>query len=56
MVKIKDINEITVTQKSKKVIEISTVYGGYYRCRTYMGYTKAPAIKMFKEALKNGKI
>lgn len=56
MVKIKDIDEITVIRKSKDVLEISTIYGGYYRHRTYMGYSKAQAIKMFKDSIKKGEI
>lgn len=55
MVKIKDIDDITVRKVNQGMWEISTLYGGYYRHRCYMGYTKAQAIKKFKAELKKEK-
>jgi len=56
MVKIKDINEVSVRQISPKMVEVSTVYGGYYRHKIYMGYSKKDAIQLFKKALAEGKV
>ena len=56
MVKIKDIDDITVRKISNGMLEISTMYGGYLRRRRYMGYSRKEAIKLFKKALGNGEI
>ena len=56
MAKIKDVVEISVKKVSDKVWYISTIYGGYFRHRTYMGYTKKQAIEQFEEDLDEEKI
>lgn len=56
MAKIKEVVEFSVKKVSDKVWDISTVYGGYFRHRTYMGYTKKQAIAQFEEDLSEEKI
>lgn len=56
MVKIKGTAEISVRKTNNRGYEISTVYGGYYRHRLYLGYTQKEAIKLFVEALKKGEV
>lgn len=56
MVKIKDPEDITIRQISKKVYELASIYGGYYRHKIYMGYTKAQATKDFKDKIKRGEL
>ena len=56
MVKIKDIEEIKVRKVNDGYYECSTMYGGYYRHRYYMGYTRKQALSKFKKALERGEV
>lgn len=53
MAKIKDEVEMHVHKISAKVWDISTIFGGYFRHRVYMGYTEKQAVEQFKEDLIN---
>lgn len=56
MVNIRDFNEVSVRKTNNGAYEVSTMYGGIYRHRLYIGYTKAQAVKKFKKALEKGEI
>ena len=56
MVKLQDINDISVRKLGNSVYELSTMFGGYFRHRQYIGYTKTQAIKLFKKAIEKGEI
>lgn len=56
MVKIKDIDDITVRKVINGAYECSTMYGGYYRHRMYMGYTEKQARAKFRKALEKGEV
>lgn len=56
MVNIRNIDEITVRKINNGAYECSTMYGGYYRHKLYIGYTKKQATAKFKKALAKGEI
>ena len=56
MVNINDIDNVTVRKTNNGMYECSTVYKGLFRHHYYLGYTKAQALKMFKEAVAKGEL
>ena len=56
MVAIKDINALTVRKVGKSTFEVSSLYGGFFRRRLYVGYTQKEAEDKFKQSLAKGEI
>ena len=56
MVAIKDINALTVRKVGKSTFEVSSLYGGFFRHRLYVGYTQKEAEEKFKQALAKGEL
>ena len=56
MVSIRNFDEVSVKKINNGAYEVSTMYGGTFRKRLYIGYTKAQSVRKFKKALEKGEI
>lgn len=56
MVSIRNFEEVSVRKTNNGAYEVSSMYGGIYRHRLYIGYTKAQAVRKFKKSLEKGEI